>query len=152
MDFIEGRQYLLSTHLKEQQYDAAKRIRAPFLDFKSIRASRGASSIHSYPAMFHPCLVSHFIENLTEKGDLILDPFVGSGVGAVEAGVAERKFIGFDINPLALLIAQVRTTPLNSKILNAHLREITSKIKKIEANPTEFPNINFWFSAERIAA
>lgn len=152
MDLIEGRQYKLSMKFDQFERDGTKRIRAPFLDFKGISAARGANAIHSYPAMFHPYLVNHFIENLTKKGDSILDPFVGSGVSAVEAAVAERKFIGFDINPLALLIAQVRTTPLNSKILNAHLREIMSKIKKIKAYPIDFPNIDFWFSPSRISS
>jgi len=150
MDMLERRQYRLLPTSKEETIKIGKRTRAEFLDFKGLSAARGANAIHPYPAMFHPCLVSHFIENLTEKGDLVFDPFVGSGVAAVEAGISGRKFIGFDINPLALLIGQVRTTPLNHKILTAHQRDIINKIKKSNGGPVEFPNIDFWFSPKRI--
>jgi DNA modification methylase len=152
MEKFEKRQYRLLPDSEDEAINNSKRKRAEFLDFKGMPAARGANAIHPYPAMFHPYLVCHFIENFTEKGDLVFDPFVGSGVSAVEAAKSERKFVGFDINPLALLIGQVRTTPLNHKILMAHQRDIINKIKNSNGEPVDFPNINFWFSPKRIVA
>lgn len=42
--------------------------------------------------------LKRFVETFTEKGDLVLDPFVGSGTTAVACKQLNRHFIGFDIN------------------------------------------------------
>lgn len=90
-------------------------VRDEAMDFGGIRASEGVNSIHAYPAMFHPRLVRQLIESYSQRGDYVLDPFMGSGVSAVEASVSDRNYVGFDINPLAILIAKVRTTPIKKK-------------------------------------
>ncbi|NOX89312.1 MAG: site-specific DNA-methyltransferase, partial [Calditrichaeota bacterium] len=59
-------------------------------------------------------------EGLTNPDEVVLDPMVGSGTTIVEAYFANRKGIGFDIDPLALKIAQVKTTPLNKKELKKY--------------------------------
>lgn len=48
------------------------------------------------------------IERLTWPGDLICDPFVGSGTTAVAALRAERQFIGCDLDPAAVEITRKR--------------------------------------------
>lgn len=47
---------------------------------------------------FPTALVSRIIELTTDPGDLVLDPFGGSGVVLAQAEVMERHFIGFDVN------------------------------------------------------
>ena len=126
------------------------RVRDESLDFKGIPASEGVNAIHSYPAMFHPRLVRRYLNIYSEKGENVLDPFMGSGVSAVEASVSERRFFGFDLNPLAVLIAQVRTTPITKKILEKNLDYLLSQYNKINPLKPDFKNINFWFSQERI--
>jgi DNA modification methylase len=42
--------------------------------------------------------VEEFIKLLTQKGDVVLDPFIGSGSTAVAAFQNERVYIGFDIS------------------------------------------------------
>ncbi len=44
-------------------------------------------------------LMIHFVELLSNKGDLILDPFCGSGTSLLAAKMSGRKYIGFDMNP-----------------------------------------------------
>lgn len=52
-----------------------------------------------HPAMFPIELCRRLIEIYTKKGDVVLDPFVGSGSAIIAARNMERKGIGFDINP-----------------------------------------------------
>lgn len=69
-------------------------------------------NLHSFPAKFPPQLPRQFILGLTEKGEKILDPMLGSGTTVVEAYLTGRYGIGFDIDPLALLLSYVKVTPL----------------------------------------
>ena len=48
------------------------------------------------------------IEQSTNKGDVVLDPFAGSGSTLVAAKRAERNFIGFEIDPKFYEVANKR--------------------------------------------
>ncbi len=63
---------------------------------------------HSYPARMHPAIAAELVAALSQPGESVLDPFVGSGTVLVEALVQGRRGIGVDLNPLALRIAEVR--------------------------------------------
>ncbi len=83
------------------------------LDFHDQDSSYASHNFHAFPAKFPPQLPRAFINALTEPGDLVLDPMMGSGTTIVEALLAGRCGIGFDIDPLALRISSVKTTPLD---------------------------------------
>jgi DNA modification methylase len=60
-------------------------------------------------------------------GDLVLDPFVGSGTTAVESMLLGIDFLGIDISPLCVLIAKVKTHAWSkaqeiSELVNAGIR------------------------------
>ena len=61
-----------------------------------------------HPAIYPVKIVDEFIKLLTQKGDIVLDPFVGSGSTAVAAFQNERTYIGFDISEEYCLFAQKR--------------------------------------------
>jgi hypothetical protein len=63
---------------------------------------------HTYPARVHPGLVRALLNNFARPGDIVLDPFCGSGSVLIEALVAGCKPQGVDLNPLALRIAEVQ--------------------------------------------
>ena len=63
-------------------------------------------------AKFIPQIVSRLVEKYSKKGDLVLDPFVGSGTTLLEAKVMGRNSLGLDINPVATLISQAKITPI----------------------------------------
>ena len=52
---------------------------------------------------FHPtikpldCVIKH-LKHVTQEGDIVLDPFLGSGTTAVACKSINRKYIGFEIN------------------------------------------------------
>src|ERR1039458_9185234 len=72
--------------------------------------------IHPYPAKLLVHIPHFFLANdlLSAPGDLVLDPFCGSGTVLVEAQLAGRRAYGADTNPLARLISRVKTAPLNT--------------------------------------
>lgn len=62
---------------------------------------------------FHPTqkpldLMLWIVKNYTNKGDTILDPFMGSGTTGVACVNLNRNFIGFEINPNYFAIAERR--------------------------------------------
>jgi site-specific DNA-methyltransferase (adenine-specific) len=52
-----------------------------------------------HPAMFPTALIREFLLLLTRPGDLVLDPFMGSGSTAVACKQLGRHYIGYDLNP-----------------------------------------------------
>jgi hypothetical protein len=108
--------------------------------------------IHPYPAMIHYRVARKIISDFSRAGDMVLDPFVGSGVTAVENMVADRRFVGYDINPLAILISRVRCTPIEEGRLTRHLNEILRKQSEVASkiDIPDFHNIRFWFKDEVI--
>ena len=70
---------------------------------------------YTYPAGFSPKFVSSAIENLTEKGDVVLDPFMGGGTSIVEGMRLGRKTVGIDLNYISFFVTKVKTTILSSK-------------------------------------
>lgn len=68
---------------------------------------------HPYSSKYIPQFPNRLISTFSERDDLILDPFVGSGTTLVESKVLGRNAIGVDINPLACLISRVKTSVIS---------------------------------------
>ena len=83
------------------------------LDFHNEQSRYASHSFHAFPAKFPPQLPRKFISALTQEGDVVLDPMMGSGTTVLEAYLLNRQAIGFDIDPLALLLTQVKVCPLD---------------------------------------
>ena len=89
------------------------RILAADLNFHEAVSNYASHSIHAFAAKFPPQLPRVFIEGLTDPGETMLDPMMGSGTAIVEAFLANRRAVGFDIDLLALLICRVKTMPVD---------------------------------------
>lgn len=61
-----------------------------------------------HPALFPQHLVERLLEIYTKPGDVVLDPFVGSGSTLLAALKLGRKSIGFDISPQYISLAEKR--------------------------------------------
>ncbi len=96
------------------------------LDFHDSDSGYASHNFHSFPAKFPPQLPRKFIISLTQPGDVVLDPMVGSGTTLLEAVLAGRRAIGFDIDPMAIMISNVKITPLDLfEVANMSRRIVT---------------------------
>lgn len=69
-----------------------------------------------HPAPFPVELPYRLIQLYTFKGDVILDPFMGSGSTAIAALKSERKYVGYDVDPTYIKIAEERIAPYQQQI------------------------------------
>ncbi len=104
--------------------------------------------IHWYPAkMFHR-IPSVFLESVTLPSEAtILDPFCGSGTVLLEANVRGHHAMGVDVNPLARLISQVKTTPIDPGDLTGQLAVLLQQALRSRALPGPQPTLDYWISA-----
>ncbi len=88
---------------------------------------RAANSLHevSYRACFKPQLPRFFINRLTERGEVVYDPFMGRGTTLIESGLLGRVPYGCDINPLSLVLTRPRLHP-------PELAEVAGRIRQID--------------------
>lgn len=87
------------------------------LDFHGEDSGYASHNFHSFPAKFPPQLPRKFIEELSVPGDVVLDPMMGSGTTMLEAYLSGRRGVGFDIDPLALMLTKAKVTPLNARLV-----------------------------------
>ncbi|MCB1828702.1 MAG: RNA methyltransferase [Gammaproteobacteria bacterium] len=106
-------------------------------------------SIHPYPAKFIGELPRALLRILPcPKGTLVFDPFAGSGTTLLEAQRLGLPSVGVDLNPIACLIARVKTgvAPDN---LTEKARAIGSAAAQSRAKRIwKIPNVDHWFKAD----
>ena len=107
---------------------------------------------HRYPAKFIPQIVRKLIEDYAPSGtQVVCDPFGGCGTTLVEAKLLGHKSIGFDINPVAKLITQTKTTAIKPRTLANNRNKF---LKYYENAPSVLYNhhqrINYWFDESTI--
>lgn len=73
--------------------------------------------------------LAFLIEQLTRKDDAVLDTFVGSGTAAREALLAGRRFVGCDINPVAIELTRLMVSPPDYGVVRDALRTIERAVK-----------------------
>jgi DNA modification methylase len=86
--------------------------------------------VHGYFTRQSWNIVSSYIKNYTKEGDLVLDPFGGSGVTAIEALVNGRKAVNVDINPMAVFIVQALLSPVKTHELSARYGAVRDEYRK----------------------
>lgn len=82
-------------------------------------------------------IAKFLIENFTQKGDTIYDPFCGAGTIPFEAWALGRNVIANDLNTYAYILTKAKLNPPSSNIdiyeeINNIHDEVTSKIKTVE--------------------
>lgn len=68
-----------------------------------------------HPAPFPEELPNRLIQLYSFKGDIILDPFMGSGTTALSAVKADRKYVGYDVNEEYIALAEKRINSYQSQ-------------------------------------
>jgi SAM-dependent methyltransferase len=80
----------------------------------SFRLSRN-ETLHSYPSTFVHAIPACLINTLGLRGELVADPFGGTGQTAVEAIKAGGRAVTADVNSVAVLVAKAKLTYLGAK-------------------------------------
>lgn len=99
-----------------------------------IEAGKNTSiySAHSYHTKVPYQGIIPYLEHYTEPGDLVVDPFCGSGMTGVAAVLTGRDAALFDISPAAVHIARNYVTPCDSHALEEAYRRLTSDLSEVE--------------------
>lgn len=82
-------------------------------DLRGIKESPYAG----HPASFSATIPEILIRKHTVEGELVFDPFNGSGTTAIKACTMDRKGIGTDVNPAFLEMSQNRWKEINKQLL-----------------------------------
>ena len=87
--------------------------------------------LHKYWARKPWYIVDEFIDKYSQVGEIIMDPFCGSGCTGVEAICYGRDFIGYDLNPTAIAIS-------NATLKNdVNIEELKADFERIKSNCKE---------------
>ncbi len=78
--------------------------------------SRDIRDKNLHPATFPISLAKKIIELFSHEGEIVLDPFVGSGTTLVAAQDTNRNAVGFDLNPAYIRLCESRLS--NQNIFN----------------------------------
>ncbi len=71
------------------------------------------------------------IEKLTEPDDIVLDPFLGSGLIARECVVQARRFMGFDVNPISIELTKLYLQPPDYMDLRNAIYRVEKRVKAL---------------------
>lgn len=75
-------------------------------------------------------VVQEYIKSLTKPGDIVLDPFGGSGITAIEALILGRRGIHIDINPLSIFLVDSLLVPIDFNSFAEEYRRIRDKFEQ----------------------
>lgn len=106
-------------------------LNRPLLDEITVkkRAAKRHFGVHGYFTRQSWNVVAEYIQHFTKPGDLVLDPFGGSGVTAIEALMNDRKAINIDLNPMAIFIVKSLTVPVKLSDLVASFNKVIEEYK-----------------------
>ena len=107
------------------------------MSYKSVwdfgRGGNANYSVHAigeYPSKIRPIVFRIIVERFTHKGDVILDPFCGSGTLAVEAKLQGRSSINYDINTKAIELTKEKLDKLTKSEMQKAIQELIEDTKK----------------------
>lgn len=127
----------------------------PSWDFRGEDTKYATHGIYRYPAMMVAPVVRRLIDEYSPvgRGGRLLDPFCGSGSALVEGMLHGMTAVGVDLNPLAVLLARVKTTPLTDRAIRVEYQAIVQRYEEISSAPlnVDIQNIRFWYGARSIA-
>jgi len=87
--------------------------------------------IHQYWSRKPWYVVRRYIKQFTIEGEVVLDPFSGSGVTACESLITKRKFIGVDINPIAVLLTKLTcVSPISLEIITSYYNTVYDNVSE----------------------
>jgi len=112
-----------------------------FSEYKESETTKHVHRLHPYKGKFIPQLVEYFLDSHTDnfkketyfkKGDIILDPFCGSGTTLVQCNELGMHAIGIDISAFNSLISNIKIENHNLQDIVINLQNITKELEKFQ--------------------
>ncbi|TYB34714.1 DNA methyltransferase [Flexistipes sinusarabici] len=109
-----------------------------FADYKESETTKHVHRLHPYKGKFIPQLVEYFLDGHTDefkkdvyfkKGDIVLDPFCGSGTTLVQANELGLHAVGVDVSAFNSLISNIKTSRHDLVDIKKSVRDITIRLK-----------------------
>lgn len=102
--------------------------------FEGVETKYETHGLHPYPARMVPqipaALFSYYLDtDRLSAGDTVWDPFSGSGTTSVEARRHNLNAVANDLNPLACLLTDVKSTPIENSVLQVAKDDVFSGLK-----------------------
>lgn len=94
-----------------------------------------ALPVHPFPARMAPEFALEHLPRRLDGGLTVLDPMMGSGTIPVMAALQGYKAIGFDVDPLAVIIARTTGRPLNAVALQVCADVVTERARASADRP-----------------
>ena len=115
-------------------------------DFPDRVAHSGIEGIHPYPAKFIAELPRALLESLpVAPGTAVLDPFCGGGTTLAECQRRGLPSAGIDLNPIACLMARVKTAAQPLGLSEAASSAADCARREPAAAIPAIPNLGHWF-------
>ncbi|MCL4727495.1 MAG: hypothetical protein KJZ66_09325 [Candidatus Kuenenia stuttgartiensis] len=114
-----------------------------FDQYKEAETTKHVHRLHPYKGKFIPQLVEYFLDDHTDnfkteiyfkKGDIILDPFSGSGTTMVQCCELGMHALGIDVSVFNALIANCKVTKYNLINVQTEINRITKALKEFLFN------------------
>jgi hypothetical protein len=102
-----------------------------------VERTKHVHALHPYLGKFIPQLVEVFLERYFRPGDLVYDPFCGSGTALVEANVHGCDAVGCDVSAFNCLLSRVKTGSYRLAELELALRATLDAARRAEPPPIE---------------
>jgi SAM-dependent methyltransferase len=149
--------------VKRSHLLVAEHHRGPKLDFHGQDTLYATHGLHAYAAKCPPQLVRYALQYYAPRNGKVLDPMVGSGTTLVESRLRARHAVGCDIDPLAVLIARVKSRPLSDETIAGPFAQMMARVDgdigclskrrvptevAARSAPPEFHNRDYWFAPE----
>lgn len=85
---------------------------------------------HPYHTKVPPEGIQRIIEKITQDGDLVLDPFGGSGMTGIASRRSGRNSICIDLSPAATFISKTMQSPMDKDRYVSATNQLVSKVEK----------------------
>lgn len=130
--------------------ESIQTIYNPKYDFLGQSYASMYPNLHKYPATMLPQIGYELLKEFKAKKTALLDPYCGSGssfISGLEYGI--KHFVGFDLNPLAILISKAKLNYIEREsLLREKAKLLENMVKIIEVKKANITNIDFWIEKQ----